>query len=242
MLAMHAMPLFSPYSAADVGATSLDGHLVNVVAVNARHPDRRDVEAFIAQVYRARYGAELQSFLPHLLAFRDATGLLRAAVGLRIADEGPLFVEQYLDVPAEQAVSLGSGQPVARSAIVEVGNLAACSAGDARALIVHLTGALHAAGLRWVLFAATRQLRNTFDRLHLRTVVLADASADRLQGDDTTDWGSYYDVQPKVLYGDIAAGNAYLLREAARLRIPMAMPGDRAMEDGALPAFALGAA
>ena len=33
---------------------------------------RADTEAFIAQVYRARYGAELTRFLPHLLAFRNA--------------------------------------------------------------------------------------------------------------------------------------------------------------------------
>ena len=88
-----------------------------------------------------------------------------------------------------------------------------------RALIVHLTGTLHAAGLRWVVFAATRQLRNTFDRLHLRTVVLADARADRLDPADTTDWGRYYAVQPKVVVGDIAAGHAFLLREGAGARV-----------------------
>jgi len=175
--------------------------------------DRAEVEAFIAHVYLARYGARLCSFLPHLLAFRDAGGRLVAAVGLRTGTDGPLFVEQYLDADAESSVAGAIGRPVARGDLVEVGNLAALSAGDARALIVHLTGALHAAGLRWVLFTATRQLRNAFDRLHLATVVLADADRARVH-DDGTDWGRYYEVQPQVLFGDLAAGHAFLQARA----------------------------
>ncbi|MEF3083394.1 thermostable hemolysin [Luteimonas sp. SMYT11W] len=172
-------------------------------------PARAEVESFISHVYRARYGAHLRSFLPHLLAFRDDAGRLQAAVGLRIGTEGPLFVEQYLDAPAERAIAAAGRGPATRDELVEVGNLAALRGGDARALIVHLTGTLHAAGLRWVLFTATRQLRNAFDRLHLDTVALADADRTRLR-DDATDWGRYYEVQPQVLFGDLAAGHAFL--------------------------------
>lgn len=175
--------------------------------------DRAEIEAFIAHVYLARYGARLRSFLPHLLAFRDADDRLLAAVGLRTGNDGALFVEQYLDAAAEVIVAASVGRAVSRGELVEVGNLAALSAGDARALIVHLTGALHAAGLRWVLLTATRQLRNAFDRLHLATVVLADADRSRVH-DDGTDWGRYYEVQPQVLFGDLAAGHAFLQAKA----------------------------
>ena len=81
---------------------------------------------------------------------------------------------------------------------------------------------LHRAGVRWVLFAATRQLRNAFDRLRLATVVLADARSDRLQG-DASQWGSYYDAQPQVLFGDIASGHAFLHRAPAA-PAPVALP------------------
>ncbi|TXH76060.1 MAG: thermostable hemolysin [Lysobacteraceae bacterium] len=174
-------------------------------------PHRAETEAFIAHVYRARYGAELRHFLPQLLAFRNAGGGLQAAVGLRCGGEGRLFVEQYLDTPAERAIATAVGHDVSRDTLVEVGNFGALSAGDSRALILELTHRLHAVGLRWVLFAATRQLRNAFDRLHLATVELADARVSRLSGDDN-DWGRYYDTQPKLMFGDIAAGQAYLLR------------------------------
>ncbi|WP_058833596.1 thermostable hemolysin [Luteimonas abyssi] len=173
------------------------------------HPARAEVEAFIAHVYRARYDARLHDFLPHLLAFRDTDGRLRAAVGLRFGAEGPLFVEQYLDGSAQTMIAARTAAGVARSELVEVGNLAALRGGDARALIVQLAPALHQARLRWVLFTATRQLRNAFDRLHLRTVVLAAAERARL-ADGATDWGRYYDVQPQVLFGDLAAGHAFL--------------------------------
>ncbi len=184
---------------------------------------RDETEAFIAQVYRARYGAELTRFLPDLLAFHNVAGGLQAAIGLRRGSEGPLFVEQYLDSSAETAIGTITGRPVMRDQMVEVGNFGALTAGDARELILHLTCWLHAAGFRWVLFAATRQLRNAFDRLHLATVELADASASRLT-DDHNQWGRYYDAQPKLMFGDIAAGYAYLQRVNDVSETTLAMP------------------
>jgi hypothetical protein len=196
---------FSPLRAGD-GVLRADDATIAV-----GDPHRAAAEAFVAQVYRARYGARLTAFMPQLLAWRDDAGALRAVVGLRDGGDPPLFVEQYLDVSAEAAVAAALGRPVARETLVEVGNFAACSAGDARAVIVHLTERLHAAGVRWVLFAATRQLRNAFDRLHLATVELADADPARL-GEGSADWGTYYDAQPKLMFGDVAAGHAYLRR------------------------------
>lgn len=188
--------------------------------IGAGHPERAEVESFIASVYAERYGAKLKGFLPRLLAFRDQHGTLQAAVGLRRGQEGALFVEQYLDLPAESSLRSRLGRPVQRHELVEVGSFASRSPGDAREVIVLITDVLHRAGVRWVLFAATRQLRNAFDRLRLATVVLADARSDRLQG-DPSEWGSYYDAQPQVLFGDIAAGHAFLHRSS---RVPSATP------------------
>lgn len=205
---------------------TLDGRaFADGALIDPGDPRRADTEAFIAQVYRARYDARLTAFLPHLLAFRNAAGGLQAAVGLRCGHEGPLFVEQYLDGSAEDAIAAVVGREVTRDRLVEVGNFGALSGGDARELILHLTHWLHAAGFRWVLFAATRQLRNAFDRLHLATVTLADADASRLDGDGNA-WGRYYDTQPQLMFGDIAAGHAYLERTQ---RLPEASPSWPAM-------------
>lgn len=193
------------------------------VLVDPGHPERKRVEAFIADVYRQRYGAVLRGFLPHLLAYYSGDGTLHAALGLRRGCEGELFVEQYLEQPAELAIGARLARRVLRAELVEVGNFAADGAGDARAMIQALTSTLHAAGLRWVLFVATRQLRNTFDRLHLATAELGEARGERLRG-DPSDWGDYYAAQPRLMFGDIAAGHAFLQRDC--------LPGQ-----GTAPAF-----
>lgn len=188
--------------------------------VGPQDPRRHEVEQFIADVYRNRYGASLHAFLPHLLAFRDGQGQLVAAVGMRVGSEGPLFVEQYLDEPAQALLSHREIACVGRDRIAEIGNFAATTPGVARELIVRLTDMLHAARVRWVLFAATQQLRNTLDRLHLVTVDLGEASPGRLTG-DASQWGSYYQARPKVVCGNVAAGRAFLhqaLKQDARPR------------------------
>lgn len=194
--------------------------------------DRAEAEAFVAAVYRDRHGATLREFMPWLLAFRDDRGALLAVVGLRLAAGAPLFVEQYLDMPAERAVAGALSRAVDRASMVEVGGLAARRPGDARRLILCLTRGLDAAGLRWVLFAATLQLRNAFDRLGLRPVALAPARPERLRP-AATDWGRYYDSQPMLLCGDIAAGASFLgagvhdERRAHRRARAVAAPAER---------------
>ncbi|WP_369936512.1 thermostable hemolysin [Xanthomonas tesorieronis] len=207
---------------------------VRAALIGPEHPERAAVEAFIARVYRQRYGAVLRGFLPHLLAYRDADDIVRAAVGLRCASEGDLFVEQYLERSAELEIAARVPRPVARTQLVEVGNFAADQPGDARAMIQALTATLHAAGLRWVLFVATRQLRNTFDRLHLATVDLGEARGERLRG-DPTDWGDYYAAQPRLMFGDIAAGHAFLQRDSAS-RQDLASPFHVGMFGGCMAA------
>jgi hypothetical protein len=71
-----------------------------------------------------------------------------------------------------------------------------------------LTGTLHAAGLRWALFVATRQLHNSFDRLRVATMDLGEARG------DPSDWGDYYAAQPRLMPGDITAGHAFLCHDA----------------------------
>lgn len=195
---------------------------------------RAEAEAFLAAIYRERFGATLREFMPWLLGFADATGALRAVVGLRPARGRALFVEQYLDAPAERAVSMALGRTVSRDSLIEVGSLAALRAGDARRLILSLTRGLHEAGQRWVLFTATRQLRNAFERMGLQPTALGPARPTRLHA-AATDWGRYYDADPVLLCGDIAAGAAYL-DAASKRKVPARALRDTQLEfAGAAP-------
>lgn len=190
----------------------LPGRFAYASLVASNDPQRPAVEDFIRQIYWERYGASLHVFFPHLLAYRDIDGNMLAAVGLRLGSEGDLFVEQYLDGRAEHVIAQRQIANVPRTALAEVGNFAALTPGTARELILQLTWTLHSAHVRWVLFAATKQLRNAFDRLHLSTIELADANADRLAG-DRLQWGRYYDSEPRVMCGNVASGHAYLQQQ-----------------------------
>ena len=190
----------------------LPGRFAFASLVALDDPQRPAVETFIRQVYWDRYGATLSTFFPNLLVYRDADGTILAAVGLRLGSEEALFVEQYLDGPAEHVIAQRQIAHVPRTALAEVGNFAALTPGTARELILQLTWTLHSAHVRWVLFAATKQLRNAFDRLHLSTVELASANPDRLST-NRLGWGRYYDADPRVMCGNVVSGHAYLQRQ-----------------------------
>jgi hypothetical protein len=173
--------------------------------MHTTHPQRRAFEQFIAERFSRAYGARLQHFLPHLLGVKDGLGRWQAAAGYAAAGVQPLFLEQYLEEPIENALSAELGREIPRNSIVEVGNLAADSAGMARALIPQLARHLHRMGYRWVAFTATRALRNSFRRLGLRPLHIAEADPARLP-DRGASWGSYYDQDPVVMAGRIALG------------------------------------
>jgi|SRR5512145_3264930 hypothetical protein len=169
--------------------------------IHRTHPHRASFEQFIAARFDRAYGARVGHFSPHLLGVRDALARWQAASGYTPAAGQRLFLEQYFDRPVEDSLA-GLGRPVARERIVEVGNLAAASAGMARTLIPLLARHLHRLGYEWVVFTATRELRNSFRRLGLNPLRLARADPARL-ADGGASWGSYYQHDPLVMAGRI---------------------------------------
>lgn len=166
---------------------------------------RAGFEEFIAARFSRAFGARVKHFLPSLLGVRDRQSRLQAACGYGEAIAGDLFLEQYLDQPVEVALTAALGRPVPRSRIIEVGNLAAVSAGLARELIPLLARHLHRRGYQWVTFTATRELRNSFRRLGLEPLALGPADPAHLP-DRGANWGSYYRHDPQVMAGRIALG------------------------------------
>ncbi len=180
-------------------------------------PGRAELEDFIGNSFFATYGAHVGHFCETLVACRDAGGALIAALGYSPADAGPTFLEQYLDAPLEVEIGRRLGRPVTRSQVVEVGNLAAIRPGAARILIVRTTRLLYRMGLHWVAFTATASVLNSFGRLHLQPQPLAAADPSRLP-DGGRQWGSYYDTQPHVMFGDIHYGYAQLAQFSSSQR------------------------
>jgi hypothetical protein len=170
----------------------------------ADFPEQRAaLERFIAGRFSTVHGARIEHFCAHLVGVHDARGRWQAAAGYTPAASGRLFLEQYLDEPAEELLAAAAGAHVARASVAEVGNLAA-EPGMGRMLIPAIGRHLHRLGYRWVVFTATRELRNALRRLQLEPLQLAPALAARLP-DAGAAWGSYYRHDPAVMGGRIAA-------------------------------------
>ncbi|MDV9031939.1 thermostable hemolysin [Pseudomonas sp. RAC1] len=172
---------------------------------------RSELEQFIHQCFADRHQADVQHYLPELLALRDASGRLVAAAGVRPASSGALFVERYLDMPVHLALADVQGAVVERGQWVEVGNLASVDAGSARLMIILITWLLAVRGLQWVTFTGAASLVNSFRRLGLQPSVLGVADPRRL-GEEHVQWGRYYNQRPQVMVGNIGQGFAALAR------------------------------
>ncbi len=170
-----------------------------LLLLDAQHPQRGVVEAFIHDIYAERYGADVRGFTPYLVAQCDDAGELAAAAGYRPAAQGPLFLERYLTAPLERSIPVAG---LSRRHLVEVGHLAARRAGYGRRLIVQLGAHLAERDFQWMASTLTQGLRTIFSRLGLSMLELGEAQPMAL-GAEAVHWGAYYAHQPKVMAGHL---------------------------------------
>ena len=169
---------------------------------------RARLEQFIASKFNSAYGASIVEFFPLLLSRTDENQL-SSVVGLRPGTERPLFLEQYLDCPLEEAISRQSGIQVERDRLMEIGNLASSYKSGNQLMFILLTAVLARAGYTWVVFTATSQVRSLLTRLEFHPVTLCEADESRLVNKQQV-WGSYYQSQPMVQAGSVSQGMAAL--------------------------------
>ncbi|WP_455374591.1 thermostable hemolysin [Kaarinaea lacus] len=173
---------------------------------SSKNSDRRDVETFIHRVFSRAYDADLNHYLPRLMSLRNPDNRVIAALGMREASSGPLFLETYLDSPVEHVISRLSDTLTTRRQIMEVGNLASMHRGGLRNLIIALTSYLRGAGSEWVVFTAVPAVRNAFEALDLPLYTLAVADKSRLDEKERANWGRYYETGPVVVAGKVEDG------------------------------------
>jgi hypothetical protein len=161
--------------------------------------------AQLKHLIRARFAqqhqATIQHFLPRLFGLWQAEQP-HAAVGVRIADGEPLFLERYLNARAEHVLDERFGSAPHRQDIAEIGNLASLRPGLQRPLFLHLAHQLAAEGIAWLLFTATPEVANGLRRLGFEPQPITPADPTRL-GDELPLWGRYYAHHPWVMAGDL---------------------------------------
>ena len=174
---------------------------------NTPDAERLALEHYIYQRFLQAHNARVTHFLPLIVGLR-CRNVYSAAVGLAPAVLGnlpqSLFAERYLPQPIEMAIANRLGGDVDRSRIVEIGNLVSSWKGSSLLLFIFLSELIERLGYHWVLFTATREVETLLKRLQYAPVILADANPDVLP-DAGESWGSYYQRQPRVMFGDVCS-------------------------------------
>ena len=154
--------------------------------------------------YQQAFLADLKVFMPAYLALLH-NGEIVSVCGFRIAADEPLFLEQYLDAPAQQLVSGLFDQPIQRSNLVEFGHLASFAKGMSPLHFYLIAEFLVGSGYEWCIFTATDPLYALMSRLGLEPRLITCAEANKVVDADTV-WGTYYQHQPKVFAGSLSKG------------------------------------
>ncbi|MFT5656333.1 MAG: hypothetical protein ACI9XU_002060 [Arenicella sp.] len=170
---------------------------LNISVKHSHSVARKELESFVLDKFQDCHSATIREFMPLLIDL--GLGLnKRAVVGIRPGIERPFFLENYLDDPIEIALQELAGADVAREGIVEIGNFAADNVRLGSLLFTILAKGLLLAGYKWMVFTATNQVEKMIGKLGCAQTVLTDANASRV-AQSPTDWGSYYDNNPKVI-------------------------------------------
>jgi hypothetical protein len=160
------------------------------------------IRSLIRSRYAAAHDALPAADYPAYLSI-GAPDAPHAVLGFRTAGDEALFLERYLDRPVEVLLGERMGRPVPRTRVVEIGDHASQRSTATIALWREAAAAL--VGQADVAVAVlTAPLRAMFARLALPLIVLAPAPIEAV-GDAARAWGRYYDSDPMVCAGEIAA-------------------------------------
>ncbi|MDZ7828930.1 MAG: thermostable hemolysin [Halofilum sp. (in: g-proteobacteria)] len=223
----------------DSNADSRSRDACRFLLLRANDPRVLPIRQYIRDQFARHYGARLQEFMPMQLAMVH-NGEIKAAAGMRIADDEALFLEHYLDRPCEQEIATYFDIAVpARHTVAEVGNLAATESGAARELFVHIAAVARREGLQWLMCNATPRVQAILRFMNLPFAPIRKADCDRVP--DPAAWGSYYDKPSRVMAAPVSGIiNAMLesdpfqlavaechARNAGRTAVPVLDPGAR---------------
>jgi len=163
---------------------------------------RPEIEAYIAEQFYINYQAKITHFSPYLLSSQSDNDI-KAVMGFQSAQvDAPLFLEQYFNERIETVLSQSLDKDIQRHQIAEVANLTSNHRGSSHILFILTIAILHAAGFKWAVFTANRQVQALLAKLNLVTQEVGDARL-ALLVDSSESWGTYYDDNPKVVVGDL---------------------------------------
>lgn len=150
-------------------------------------PRRAAAEAYIRDVYRSCYGADVTQFAPRLVTVSNAAGAILCAAGIRTQEDG-FFSDVYLED--------GLGAHVPPAQVLEVVSLASTTPFPVLAMLDVMIGWGRKRGMTHGVFTATAKLRKLLNRTGMSFTAIR--AADPALVGDAARWGSYYEQDPWV--------------------------------------------
>ncbi|WP_456295032.1 thermostable hemolysin [Vibrio sp. AK197] len=193
---------------------SVDGLYLDIIDTN--HCQWNQAKHYIHERYAKAFDAQLNDYMPAFMALMKEQEFV-SLCGFRGAQSGELFLEQYLDIPADVIVSQQFSTAVKREQLVEFGQLASFNKGLSLVHFFLVAQALVARNYQWCIFTATDPLYAMMKRFGLSLVTIADADPNRIL-DATSIWGNYYQHQPRIVAGHLVSGLAHLNARLASSR------------------------
>ncbi len=172
--------------------------------------DRAGVETYISQKFLRSYDAQIGIFMPDLLTVSCGDSY-SAALGIRNAASGRLYLENYLESDIETVLANRLSVTVQRDRLVEIGNLVSTWRGSSQLLFLFLTLVLERIGCEWVAFTATEEVAQLIRKMNFKAVTLCEARREQVGG-DAGKWGSYYETRPRVMAGLVPGAGAVIRR------------------------------
>lgn len=171
--------------------------------VSSSHHLRSEAERYIKDQFDEHFSAQVIHIQPYLLVMLDQKGGIKAAVGFDgNADQG-FFLDQYLEQPIQHLIAEKEATQVANDEIVEVGNLAISNNCDLLSFMFGIGEVLSSMGFRFLVCTGTNSIVKYLCLLEVQPIVIGTAKIERLSDAQQGNWGSYYDHQPQVMYGNL---------------------------------------
>ncbi len=182
----------------------LDLKALYLDVIDANHPRWPAAKTYIAQRYELAFDAHLNGYMPAFMALMQ-NDEFASLCGFRGAEQGPLFLEQYLDDAADVLLTRQFSTAVERHQLVEFGQLASFNKGFSLVHFFLIAQALVRRDYQWCIFTATDPLYAMMKRFGLSLVTIADADPSRIP-DASKIWGTYYQHQPRIVAGNLVTG------------------------------------
>lgn len=162
---------------------------------------REIIEKYIHSKFNECYKADIKHYLPYILSIECNNGLC-ATVGLNAAEKELLYLEKYLPGPIEKEIARHAKKTIDRNKIIEVGNLVSTWHGGSVIIFIIVAKLLSLIDRDWVVFTATDKVISIMEKLSFKPVFLANATEAAIDNDQEK-WGSYYNNNPRVMFGYI---------------------------------------